>query len=196
LGSSWVEDAFQKLGEIYRDSDWLRKNFGSGADEESGLPLSVGTVEGTFLGIAYNVWFIGLLILIVLAFLLTVGALIYKSSNAPAPNPPESPRSGTTIAPTRGDQNPNSESSPTPSDLDRLNDFPCEDCSSEQKGGVAAKKSKSDPLDEAALQRERMNAITSGNMDRYNELIQQHRKLYKLHGIDPCKSGFFPQGCE
>jgi len=50
-------------------------------------------------------------------------------------------------------------------------------------------------FDEASLQRERMNASISGDMDRYNQLIEQHRTLYKARGVDPCRSGFFPEGC-
>jgi len=51
-------------------------------------------------------------------------------------------------------------------------------------------------LDEGALQRQRMDAIISGDMNRYNQLIEEHRALYKKYGVDPCKSGFFPQGCQ
>ena len=55
---------------------------------------------------------------------------------------------------------------------------------------------KSSALDEGALQAQRLSAITSGNIDRYNQLIEDHIALYKQHGIDPCQSGFFPQGCQ
>jgi hypothetical protein len=51
-------------------------------------------------------------------------------------------------------------------------------------------------FDEAALKKERYEAITGGDTIRYNQLIEEHRALYKQFGVDPCKSGFFPEGCE
>jgi hypothetical protein len=50
-------------------------------------------------------------------------------------------------------------------------------------------------LNEASLQRQRMNALSRGDMDTYNRLIQQHRALYRENNVDPCASSFFPQGC-
>jgi hypothetical protein len=50
-------------------------------------------------------------------------------------------------------------------------------------------------FNEADLQRQRLNAVNSGDIETYNRLIDKHRLLYKQHGIDPCRSGFFPQGC-
>lgn len=48
---------------------------------------------------------------------------------------------------------------------------------------------------EAALQRERLDAIIGGDSASYNRLVQEHREIYGSHGVDPCQSGFFPQGC-
>jgi hypothetical protein len=48
---------------------------------------------------------------------------------------------------------------------------------------------------EARLQRERMQAIIENDSNRYNRLIQEHRKIYSQYGVNPCTSGFFPQGC-
>jgi hypothetical protein len=50
------------------------------------------------------------------------------------------------------------------------------------------------PIDEVAMQAERLQSI--GNITKYNRLIEEHRKIYRDHGIDPCTSGFFPQGCQ
>ena len=55
--------------------------------------------------------------------------------------------------------------------------------------------SSSDPDWEAALQRERLKAITSGDMAKYNRLIEKHRQIYQQRGVDPCGSHWFPQGC-
>lgn len=48
---------------------------------------------------------------------------------------------------------------------------------------------------EARLQRQRLEAISQGDTDSYNRLIQEHREVYSQHDVDPCTSGFFPQGC-
>lgn len=50
-------------------------------------------------------------------------------------------------------------------------------------------------LDEVQLQRERLDAAMALDMPRYNRLIEAHKRLYKEHGVSPCKSVFFPQGC-
>jgi hypothetical protein len=50
-------------------------------------------------------------------------------------------------------------------------------------------------FDEADLQIKRMNAIARGDMVEYNRLLEAHRRLYREHNINPCTSGFFPQGC-
>jgi hypothetical protein len=55
--------------------------------------------------------------------------------------------------------------------------------------------STSTSFNEADLQRQRANAISSGDIETYNRLIDEHRLLYKQHGVDPCMSGFFPQDC-
>jgi hypothetical protein len=198
MGTSWLGDAFKKLGQIYEDS-WLRKTLGAGVDDATGLPESVGAVEGTFLGLSYDTWFLGLLILFVAAFLLTVGADLFKSSKAPQlpSNASQPTTSKPSISPAGGQDT--SDLSPTSSDLDRLNEFPCEDCRSESSAHKTTANSSSKhrvPFDEGALQRARMQAISNGDMDAYNRLIQKHIEIYKQHGVDPCKSGFFPQGCE
>lgn len=51
------------------------------------------------------------------------------------------------------------------------------------------------PLDEARLQAQRVEAAMSGDVARYNRLVEEHKRLYKERGVDPCQSGFFPQGC-
>lgn len=50
-------------------------------------------------------------------------------------------------------------------------------------------------LDESALQAQRFAAINRGDTAEYNRLVEEHRKLYQRYGVDPCTSGFFPQGC-
>lgn len=59
----------------------------------------------------------------------------------------------------------------------------------------ASNKNPSEPLDEAKLQADRLQALANGNMGEYNRLINSHRALYAQHGISTCASGFFPQGC-
>jgi hypothetical protein len=49
-----------------------------------------------------------------------------------------------------------------------------------------------DPLWEAALQRQRMQAKS---VAEYNDLVQQHLKIYEDRGVDPCNSGWFPGAC-
>lgn len=44
---------------------------------------------------------------------------------------------------------------------------------------------------EYQLQRQRMEAPAS----QWPALIQQHKEIYRQRGVDPCHSGFFPQGC-
>jgi hypothetical protein len=51
-------------------------------------------------------------------------------------------------------------------------------------------------FNEGALQAARLAALGRGDVLGYNRLIEEHRALYKQHGIDPCKSSFFPQGCQ
>jgi hypothetical protein len=73
--------------------------------------------------------------------------------------------------------------------------------SNNRTGSVQSVRSSSVPrstesIDEAAMQRARLNTITSGDIARYNQLIEEHKVLYRKHGVNPCKSGFFPQGCQ
>jgi hypothetical protein len=51
-------------------------------------------------------------------------------------------------------------------------------------------------FDERSLQAIRVAAIGQGDMEKYRRLIEEHKALYRQHGVDPCKSPFFPQGCE
>jgi hypothetical protein len=50
----------------------------------------------------------------------------------------------------------------------------------------------SDGLDDAALQLQRLRAIQSGDINGYNNLLQQHGQQIKESGRDPGSSGFYP----
>jgi len=58
--------AFNKLGQIYRESDWMKEVFGVGVDDTTGLPLAMGTAESTFLGLSVGTWsFVALMIILI-----------------------------------------------------------------------------------------------------------------------------------
>ncbi len=46
-----------------------------------------------------------------------------------------------------------------------------------------------------ALQQQRMDAAAAGNIDFYNQLLRLHAQIFKLLGLQPCESGFYPGGC-
>lgn len=66
---------------------------------------------------------------------------------------------------------------------------------SPMSNGPGTVRGASDVLNEGDLQAKRLAAIARGDIGEYNRLIEEHKALYKKHGIDPCASGFFPQGC-
>lgn len=183
--------------ETFRQSDWEGYEFLDevGATTDAGMPEAMATVEGPFLGIPFAICCLVALLLILISALLTVtynscnptptglGKIVDPLSDQPA-GPSQHVGDGRTYI--------------SPPNVPYISEDPRTPHFSADPNvpSIVAPGKTGDWQWEARLQRERLAVIARGDTSEYNRLIGRHRELYALRGVDPCKSGFFPQGCD
>jgi hypothetical protein len=189
---SWLVKAFLSLGRVLRKSDWDPEVLGLGSDVETGLPVAMGIVRGTFLGIAYSWWALLIAIIFIIGLFLTMVAPIRGCASQTPKRESKLPSLGPSqpaiVSPTVNRQD-KENSDRAVAVIDCINDFPSEQCRN------APQPLPPDDDWESRLQKERLQVLVDGDMQRYDELIKKHLLIYKQHNTDPCKRGFFPQVC-
>ena len=65
-----------------------------------------------------------------------------------------------------------------------------------QLGSTSGQQENGNSFWEAQLQQERLKALSQNDMAAYNQLVEKDLDIYRQHGVDPCDSSYFKEGCQ